>query len=335
MTATSAERTRRAILVGDVHATPSELRDCQALITGLMTMKEYADTVVFLGDQFHTHAILHLDVVDFWVKAIRGLQSIGFKVVMLVGNHDIETCGQLHPNALETLYGTGVTVVDKPMTVGLPNAVFMPYIHDGDEFVRLANENASPSFPILVCHQTFQGAQYDNGFYANDGVEQDRLNFDSLISGHIHSQAVFGKVWYVGSPRWRGRDDANKAKNVVVFDFETQDTVAARSTSLWCQPIVSFDLTPESEPVPVADVAQTARVTVTLRGPADWVRTEGDRYKAMGYAVRRLPDVNVAPRVRESAPVNESFMKFISDFQTPNGTPADTLRHMVAQCLSM
>lgn len=318
----------RAILVGDVHATPSELEDCCRLIAGIGTLRSVADTVVFLGDQFHTHALVHLEVVDFWVKAVRALQSQGFKVVMLVGNHDIETCGQLHPNALETLQGTGVVVVDKPMTMELPNVAFVPYIHDGAEFVRLANEQTAP---ILVCHQTFQGAQYDNGFFAPDGVDQAQLRATSVISGHIHSQATIGKVWYVGSPRWRGRDDANKEKAVALFDFREQRLIESISTATWCSPIVAYDLTPES--APIGDCGD-ARVNITLRGPAEWCRSEYQRYKQMGFSVRQLPDVAAAPRVSESAPVGESFARFLDTFKTPHGTSPEVLRGMVSQCQS-
>lgn len=320
----------RAIIVGDVHATASELEDCRRLIVGIQTLRDRADTVIFLGDQFHTHAIVHLDVVDFWVKAVRALQSVGFRVIMLVGNHDIETCGQLHPNALEVLEGTGVTVVDRPMTIGFPGVVAMPYIHDGEEFVRLANESAGPD--TLICHQTFQGAQYDNGFYANDGIDQIRIPFSKIISGHIHSQATFGAVWYIGSPRWRTRDDANKVKSVVVYDFDTKSVVETVSTAAWCSPIASYELTPDSiEP----ESLPAGRVSVTLRGPADWVRDRGQHYKSLGCAVRQLPNVTAAPRVSESAPVEESFAKFLAGFRTPNGTPAETLRDMVRQCQSV
>ena len=326
------ESARRAIIVGDVHATPSELRDCRALVAGLGTLRGEADTIVFLGDQFHTHAVLHLDVVDFWVKAVRGLRSLGFRVVMLVGNHDIEASGQLHPNAVETLAGTGVIVVDKPTAdaVYAPGILWMPYYHDTEAFVRDANDGWPTIHSTLICHQTFQGAQYDNGFYASDGVDANRLQFDQIISGHIHTAANFGKVCYIGSPRWRTADDANKQKHVVVFDMYSKKIVKAVPTSTWCSPIINFDLTPETEQPEMP--TSNARITVTLRGPADWVRAEADRYKQMGCAVRRLPDVVAAPRIRESAPVNDSFATFLRNFRTPNGTAPAVLESLVKQC---
>lgn len=333
---TRDERAHRAIIVGDVHATPAELRDCQALISGLATLRDRADTIIFLGDQFHTHAVVHLDVVDFWAKSVRGLRSLGFHVIMLVGNHDIESCGQLFPNALETLYGSGVTIVDKFMEIA-PGVVAAPYYHDGEAFVADANRGWPTIHSTLICHQTFMGAQYDNGFYANDGIDPLRIDMQQIISGHIHTAAAFANVVYVGSPRWRTADDANKAKNVCVYDLSTKAFVESIPTSTWCSPIMSYDLTPENVDAfdpKFVHIPAGARVTVALRGPADWVGSEGDRYKAMGYAVRRLPNIVAAPRVSESVPVNDSFTAFLRGFRTPNGTDPKVLETMVKQCQS-
>lgn len=325
------------IIVGDVHAVPGEIADCQKLITGLITLRPYADTVLFLGDQFHNHGIVHLSVVQFWRQSFRALQSVGFRVIALVGNHDIMTSGEMWPNAMQCVDGTGVEVVDTLQELrvnGEPtNVVLTPYVHDHNEFAKIVNVKIADLWAskprTLICHQTFQGVQYDNGFYASDGVEQSDVEYASIISGHIHSAARFGKVYYVGSPRWRSRDDANKPKAVSLFNVRTHHLEVQFDTADWCSPILHFELTPES--TLDATIAPTARVTVTLRGPAAWVRTEAEVYKAKGYAVRRLPDAAAAPRVKESADVSKSFATFLKSFKTPGGTPPEVLERMVSQ----
>ncbi len=322
---------KHIIFVGDVHAVPAEIADCQRLIAGIATLRQYADTIVFLGDQFHTHAVVHLSVVAFWRETFRALQTLGFKVVALVGNHDIGTSGVLWPNAMQALEGTGVTVIDRPMEYD--GIMMMPYVHDPKDFIERAQKaRANTRCGVLVCHQTFIGAQYDNGFYAPGGVDLSQVPFELIISGHIHGFAWIGNLCYVGSPRWRTRDDANKAKAVRLFNKEAEKFVESFDTSAWCSAIYHWELGPDSEPPPEAPAG--ARVTVTLRGPADWVRAEAPGYKEKGFGVRRLPDAVASPRVRESAPVSQSFADFLKAFKTPNGSSPEVLERLVSQCLS-
>lgn len=335
----SHKKARRAIIVGDVHATPTEIRDCQQLIGGLATLRPHADTIIFLGDQFHTHAILHLDVINFWRQTANGLRSLGFKVVALVGNHDVETSGQLVPNAMQSVADCFDVVVDRTTVLWKhPVHVAMPYYHDPQEFVAACRgldlaENGTPlpSARTLICHQTFDGAQYDNGFYAQDGVDQTLLPFDAIISGHIHTRGTVGKVLYIGSPRWRNLHDVNKHKTVVCYDFETQTVVQEWDTSQWCSKMIHWELTPETERDEPPFDART-RATITLRGPADWVRERAKHYRAQGCAVRQLPDIQAAPRVKESEPVDVSFVSFVRGFQTPHGTPPAVLESLVKRC---
>jgi len=41
---------------------------------------------------------------------------------------------------------------------------------------------------ILFCHQTFDGAKFENGFYAPDGFDFSGIKYEKIISGHIHTQ---------------------------------------------------------------------------------------------------------------------------------------------------
>ena len=56
------------LLIGDVHAVPTELDDCRRLV-GLVecTLADYPEArPVLLGDQHHTHGVVQLATVSFW-----------------------------------------------------------------------------------------------------------------------------------------------------------------------------------------------------------------------------------------------------------------------------
>jgi hypothetical protein len=101
---------------------------------------------------------------------------------------------------------TNIMVVDEPRVV-LPGILFVPYVHDPAEFVQICQQY--PEAKTVVCHQTFAGSYFENGFLTPDGVEPNLLPQEQVISGHVHSPQRIGKVWYPGAPRWRTVSDAN------------------------------------------------------------------------------------------------------------------------------
>src|SRR6185369_11497831 len=138
--------------------------------------------------------------LELWSKWLetKGKQKIWF----LVGNHDRSHDTNITGNTLRYASPT-VTVVDEPMTLG-NGLVFMPWYAKPQDFIKAAG-----NYTTLICHQTLQGAKYENGFPAADGVPAEMVPAKTIISGHIHTPQMFGKVWYPGAPRWRIATDAN------------------------------------------------------------------------------------------------------------------------------
>lgn len=327
------------ILVGDMHAVQDELDECAAVVNlAREKARETGDrTIVFLGDQTDGHDILRLRVMDFWRQQTRNMVHDGNEVIYMVGNHDMHVSG-VGASAMEFLRGiydvdmlslkaTGPRIVDKPMAID--GFIFMPFVRDQAEFLRLAQENSGPSFKVLICHQTFNGAMYDNGFPAHDGIDLDSVPFERIISGHIHTPMTIGKLTYIGSPRWRTANDANVEKAIVQLNA-AGDITQRFDTSVCCRKIVSMDVYQDTV---VPEFPPNADVRLALRGPREWVKEKAPALEAKGYAVARIPDAIAAPRVSESAPVAESFKAFVAGFKTPNSTPADKLLNIAAKYL--
>ena len=319
---------KKVLYVGDVHATQTELADCKKLVDLVQKVATLhkVDRITFLGDQYHTHAIMRIEVMAFWQEAFSRL-SKEREVVVLVGNHDKPNDASERTHAL--LAHPNVTVVDRPTV--LDGVLHLPYCHTAEEFVEACSGDGRENLKVVVCHQSFNGGKYENGIYMEGGVDPELVPQKYVISGHVHSPQRFSKVWYVGAPRWRSLSDASAEArhiNVVEHNEEGYKVVAQFDTGKVCKRIVYATVTPESPEVPA--ISEKDVVYVDVRGPEDFVNSKAIELKSGGIRVRKFPYARKTIRVKESEGISKSFSKFVLLFKTPNGTPSE----VVSECLN-
>lgn len=321
----------RALLIGDVHATPDELDDCQALI-GLIRQVielEEVENVIFLGDQYNTHSVMRVEVLAFWREAFTKLKWLD-NIWALTGNHDF--CGEgLAIHALMA-HEEQVTVVDKPTFV-FPGVLALPYFSDLEAFRKECSLRPVP--PTLICHQTFQGAQYDNGMYAPGGVDPESIPEKTVISGHIHKPAQFGKVTYIGAPRWRTLSDANIDRAIWIYEFDNEGNVVGRKgfdTSVACRKICSLTDSPEA-PVDSAVLTSSADWRIDVKGPADWIEKRKKELAGPGVRLRTFNTTKATPKLRESEGIDKAFDGFLKKYTPKYGTDRAILERMARERL--
>ena len=122
----------KILLVGDMHVTVEEIDDCQSLINGLLSLERMhnPDCIVFLGDQHHNHALVRVEVTDFWLRNLPRFQK---PVFMLLGNHDRSNDASTAAHALQP-YRNLATVVETPYVLG--DVGLLPYYHDKDKMIN-------------------------------------------------------------------------------------------------------------------------------------------------------------------------------------------------------
>lgn len=330
----------KLLLVGDPHVTVDELDDAQALVD-FVSVKADAnsvDAVVLLGDLFHNHAVVRVEVLQFWQHAFAVLAAHR-PVFALVGNHDRPNDTATSAHALQTLHAPhrGVHIVDAPLTSDSGKVLLMPYMADNDSFVKAVTATKPQ---ILICHQTFSGAAYDNGFYAPDGVDPVAVGVPLVIAGHIHTPQTIkwegGIVDYIGSPRWRTLSDANVAKNVVLLDT-TSLSVKTFDTSVVCRPIGRgvvrtlddvLNLPFASNPSAVNHidlVSPKAALDDLAIAVAQTVHGCKFRYLAT--------DTQSASSISESEGIGQALRRFLAGIRPQFGTPPDHLSKMVSERL--
>ena len=310
----------KILLVGDVHCVPSEIEECNSLMEKILSIKGY-DAICFMGDQYNNHDAMSVRVMNFWHNWFSKLKNC----FVIVGNHDQSGAGLEEVHSMRA-HSDQVVVVDKPTEI-CSGTWAVPY-YDTEEKFRAATRELKG---MLLCHATFDGAAYDNGFYAPDGFSLDSVaQFDGVISGHIHTPQSFSNVTYIGAPRWRTLSDANIDRHLWLYDFEKQEVVEKIPTDDACRRIWKFSDLP-NEPVDLSGVSEKDDVRVDIFGKPEHVEEREKILRAQGVRTRRFPDKKSRVSVKESDGIPEAFSGFVEAFSPPNGTSKEILKKEIGK----
>jgi DNA repair exonuclease SbcCD nuclease subunit len=320
----------RYLFVGDPHVTPDDLEDAKTLgnlIIGT-AIRERA-TVVLLGDLYHTHGVIYATVQLFWWMFFEACKKAGVRVVTIKGNHDADNVVGSRVTSLLTHYYQGTCVLYEPY---IENALlFCPYT-DGAQLVKWSEEH--PECGTLVCHQTFDGSRYENGFFAGDGVDPNLIKQRAVISGHIHTPQEFFKVTYIGAPRWRTLGDANVDRAIWILDFDDNGILVKREpidTGTVCRRIIQVEDTPARPFDLNARPAAKDVLHVEIRGPQAWLDERRPLFEGWARTRGVRTDSRQQVKVRESDGVGVAFEKYADSFVPRHGTERDVLKKMVKE----
>lgn len=319
------------LVVGDVHATVNELEDCQALIDLVVEKTDKLTTVVFLGDQYHTHAVMRVEVIDFWNRAFGKLTKVAKKVIAVVGNHDMPGDFSKSMNAMMANQIEGLSVIDVPtMEDGI---LFMPYYHDAQKFVEVVNEYSPDT---VICHQTFNGAKYENGFYAKDGADPEALQCGQVISGHIHTPSIFGKVEYIGAPRWRTASDANIDRFIHMYEKERSGglkLVEKHSTSLYCKRILKATVYEDGTYEGRTDALDKDTLHIDIHGSKQFCEQKRAELATENFRIRTFPKTERVVKVKESEGIELAFRKYMTSYCSGHGLDIGKVQQLATERL--
>lgn len=317
----------KLLLVGDYHAEPRDLDDCRALANFILQKAdEHQCCVVFMGDQYHTHAIIHAEVQRFWYDFYKNLT---YGSISLVGNHDKPGTASSLASAMLAHEGDTLVVSSPSIKDG---CLFLPYYHDVEEFVKVCKENQDAH--TVFCHATFDGSKYENGFYAGDGIDPNLIPQKQIISGHIHTPQQYGKVWYVGAPRWRILTDANTTRAIWLIDINPQGDILSREcfdTSEVCRQILHFEDREDGTTLPPKYLNPQNDYHVDIHGSAGYIAERAAVYRPLGLRIRTFRTQEKRAAVTESDGVMMALGKWIDSYQSGRGTSNDTLRGMLKE----
>jgi DNA repair exonuclease SbcCD nuclease subunit len=286
--------------LGDPHVKVSNIEESEKLLSFVLETAKLnkVDRIEILGDLTHTHAVVRLEVQEFWTKWLKTLSN-SYHTYVLVGNHDLSGNYNSKFSSLTTfsfLEHTMLHIIEDATQERIFG--YLPYIHDHKTFIDSANALADKGAKVLICHQTLQGSRYESGFYAADGVPTGdwSARFTHIISGHIHTEQNFENVIYPGTARWDGVVDANLRKGIWIYEHDDTTGQIIRSdyfsTENVCSPLKSITYN-EGDKAP--DVwPDNARVTLELSGSSEWVNKQKQAFKGKASFKTKITDTKKA-----------------------------------------
>lgn len=265
-----------AIFVGDLHANTSasnleDVGEIFHLLDETIEQDETIQLVCFVGDIFHTHAVIRQEPAFYVRRQFAKLigkyerQNREIRWVVMAGNHDYSTpSAVVADNSVRLVLADLVEVVDDyrgtPCYAKVGPYAFVPFIGENESFVDVCSQGDSDD--ILVCHQTFDGSKYENQHTAPNGVKQNAIPQRLIISGHIHMTQILenehNKVVYIGTPRALNANEVNQCKYIWKFNPESRTFTAIKTDDrvkqfigfTYYQGAVDFVAAKEGEPLP-------------------------------------------------------------------------------------
>lgn len=297
---------------GDPHITVRNLDDAQNLLAfiGKIALERKVDRIEFLGDLMHTHAVIRVEVLEFWRVAFKALAT-KFEVLALVGNHDQPGSKEKEQqmNALNIFKAPGITIVNKPMQ--LNSIAYIPYMSSKEDFIKAAQElYDQDAKKLLIAHQNFTVALY------HDLIDPNTVPQESIVTGHIHEQKQVGKVFQVGTPKWDTLTDANEEKGIWIFEHNKDGSVKSKeflSTKDIVVPITKITMT---EGDPEVELNPRANNYLELIGQTAWITQMKKKYKGQAHITGRPSD-------RKNVNVNRDKAFTMLDFLTESFKPID------------
>jgi hypothetical protein len=317
------------LFVGDVHATPGDLDECDRLMELVAeTAIAHDAQVLFMGDQYDTHDVIRVEVLDFWKWTFSSFEDRKIYPKFLVGNHDQAFAGS-PINAMvahSDFSGEPFWITDRVFCIS--------YMHDKEEFVRVCNKAVAEGALTIVCHAEFDGGKYESGMFIPNGVDPSRIKAQ-IISGHIHTPQYFANVSYLGSPRWRTANDDQVEERYIYVGKTTAEGITITHkipTSGVCARTVTIQDTKES-PFDLAAAKEeygNQKFRVNIVGTREYCKERKRQLASSGVRIKVTPTTTSSIKVRASDGVENAFAKYASGFSPRHGS---SMQQVVSLCL--
>lgn len=325
------------IIIGDMHVKKNNIEESFKLWSWIIATanKENAKTLTLLGDIFNDFGVTNIEVLNFWINAIIEAKSKNLNMEIIVGNHDMSPDGLLNfPSFFNSL---GVKIYDCPEIN--ENYMYIPFIRNSDEFIKIVNNLYTSKITHLFCHQEFNGCMFENGFYAPHGVDPNKLPSSlKIISGHIHMRQEFGNIFYPGTPRALTKSDANQEKGI--YFFKNGDLVFYKTPDNVIPPTLAFEINSLKDIKIVKDSLDTINsnnIYLDIKGTKEFV-SDCLKMDWTGIKVKTtIQSETLSAEIKESNGISKAFNTYFENYvnsKNINKKDIDFLYKMIKNLLT-
>lgn len=195
--------------------------------------QHHTNLLVIAGDIFHVRGHLAPSVLNPVVDIFKELVQEGMRILMIPGNHDLETReSQRLSNAVTALENTGAKVIHGPVLSNEPQLAFVPWRSSPEHTFRdaqalretIEKQGERVSDFDLIIHAPVDGVLPG---IPSAGISAERLaalGYKRVFAGHYHNHRDFGNgVYSIGAlchQQWK--DVGSKAGFLIVTPDEVR-----------------------------------------------------------------------------------------------------------------
>ena len=183
------------------------------------------DTIVQLGDFLDNRTMMNIETFDrLNIEFFEPLKRYGFKMITILGNHDIAFQTTLDINLVKyfgKLYPDNVTVVqeNKMIKLGKTNYLFMPWLVKDKKIASSDLRGADVVFGHFEIRDfEMVKGHIDKVSELTPEVFRSVPGLKRVISGHYHVKSSDGFIDYIGTPFQLNWGDYKTARGFFVMD---------------------------------------------------------------------------------------------------------------------
>jgi DNA repair exonuclease SbcCD nuclease subunit len=186
-------------------------------------------TIWILGDVFDNRKQINVHIINRFCLFLETLQSNGFEVYCIAGNHDHYFKNTNSVCSLQPLMKpySNIHLIDKydvfefdGISVGFISWIAPEIIDDCMNWINTVSAS------VLCGHFEINNFEISRGIVCHGGLSNETFaRFDRVFSGHFHIRAQSGNIYYLGNPYQTNWGEAAYEKGFHIYTPKTDELV--------------------------------------------------------------------------------------------------------------
>lgn len=209
---------------GAHHNSTQHNEDCLKFIDWFIQQckRKNIDTIFFLGDWFEHRNSISTLTQKYSICALRKLNQSGFKVIFLIGNHDLYHRHNREVHSAEFFKELeNLIIIDNPCRY--KDILLLPYLFK-DEYPMLVNDVNKSTY--VFGHLEFRNF-FLTGTNSRSEIGYQHQMFSGpkyIFSGHFHKRQATDNIIYIGNPFGTSYADAGDySRGACFLDMQTNE----------------------------------------------------------------------------------------------------------------
>lgn len=218
---------KRAALFTDLHLgmkTNSQIHneDCERYIDWFngLVKENNCDIVIFLGDFHHNRSNINIQTMDYSLRCLEKLDSLGLRVIFIPGNHDLFYKDKRTLSSIKYIEKfKNIELINNQYSEG--NVCFVPWLvgEEHKNIQKVKDQYIMGHFELPRFLMNAMVEMPEHGELRKEHFSHVALTF----TGHFHKRQQQDNIHYIGNAFAHNYADAwDNDRGAVIFDWGSQ-----------------------------------------------------------------------------------------------------------------